>query len=774
MNYLRKMKGVDNPSQQQIHDAVTYLRQKRQQQQQAQQAQQNSQQPQPPLNAPSVSANRTNPPISAHPQHPPPIAIPSNTVTPPQPPGPPLPAPMIQSTFKAALDQSIRMSWKDLPQHLHLFQPESEGKALQVGLMKGMMGLGRVGGGRAVPPAAATVATAAAVVNGGVSDERKAGGGGSMEVSDRVKDLLSEKGSSKSGKKKDRDRDREKSRKDKRNKEDKKRRSNDISSPSPPPAAVLSTSDSQQEAKRPKLMSSASSKSLASVSSALPPLPPAQPPLPPAPSVTELSASHESWKRSTEGMMEQMRLMREGRTATLEDMRRKKEETERLMREREEDEVKIREMRRAVEEERRRFEDERRARKQQDDEEDALMRAVWKQEEWYMDMNVMRRKIMQLLQRHEALRVDEERVVELVTLGCQQYVKGVVEEMMRVKSRRREEEKERWRREGRVVEGADVLEEVKRRERLRAVEVERRLKEREKQRRRRLAEAGVIDEEDAAMEEKDGKADGMNRPTAPPPPPAPSRSKADDANKLTVADLVFVMERDGRLKRSERMWTVYGRLGLRMKDWPKEWQPAQSIQSKYVDVSAYNLSQTASSSFPFSTSVAVASDTGLAPETDEAAPTVTESSLLSPTFSESATGAVANDALLSPFSPAAPSPTTGVVDGDAVMQDESSSQQSFSLSQPSRQSSVTSLASSASASASPFPASFPVTSSQPTPSTPLSFDLQPNSHPSASSSSPLSTLSSSPPAAQLSAASDEGGGGVDEDFEAEVLRHFNE
>ena len=42
MNYLRKMKGIDNPSQQQIHDAVTYLRQKRQQQQQQAQQQNSS------------------------------------------------------------------------------------------------------------------------------------------------------------------------------------------------------------------------------------------------------------------------------------------------------------------------------------------------------------------------------------------------------------------------------------------------------------------------------------------------------------------------------------------------------------------------------------------------------------------------------------------------------------------------------------------------------------------------------------------------------------
>ena len=608
ISYLRKVKGVDNPSQQQIHEAVAFMRQVRQQkQQQAQQPQQPQQQGQQqtqPHNVPPASASRSNPPISAHPQHPPPIAIPPNTSSPPQPPGPPLPAPMIQATLKAALEQSIRMSWKDLPQHLHLFQPESEGKALQVGLMKGMMGLGRVSGGRAAPPVTATVATAAAIVNGGMGDERKAGGGGSTEVSERVRDLLSEK-SGKGSKKKDkeRDRDREKSKKDKRNKEDKKRRSNDISgSPAPTPATAVavSTSDAQQAAKRPKLNSSASSSSLASAASVPPPPPPPQPPLPSAPNVTDLSSSHETWKRSTDGMMDQLRMMREGRADTLQEMRRKKEETERLMREREEDEVKIREMRRAVEDERKSFDEERRARRQQDDEEDALMRAVWKEEEWYMDMNVMRRKVVQLLlHKHDALRLDDERVVELIALGCQQYVKGMVEEMVRVRSRRRDEEKDRWRREGRVVEGVDGLEEVKRRERLRAVEVEKRLKERERQRRRRLLEDGAIEDDGATMEDDnerpDDAMDGSNVPL--PPPPAPSRSKAGDANKLTVADLVFVMERDGRLRRSERMWTVYGRLGLRMKDWPKEWQPpAQSVQSTYVDVSSYGVSNAASSS----------------------------------------------------------------------------------------------------------------------------------------------------------------------------------
>ena len=801
-SYLRNNKGIEQPSQQQIQEAVTHLRAKRQQQQQAQQQQQQQQGQQQTPNAPPT--NRTNPPISAHPQHPPPITIPTNTAAvPPQPAGAPLPAPLIQSTLKAALDQSIRMSWKDLPQHLHLFQPESEGKSLQVGLMKGAMGLGRLSGSRAAaPPAAATVATAAAVVavngNSGASLERKESGG--MEVSERMRNLLggdkAAKGSKKKDKDKDKDKDREKKR-EKKSKEDKKRKTNDLSPPPTPTAAAAAAaaSDSQQAAKRPKLANNASSVSLASAASAQSaaplPAPPPPPPLPAGPNVAELVASHDAWKRSTEALLGQVQVARLEKADTLEEMRRRKEETERAMREREEDEVKIRTMRRTVEEERRRFEEEKRARKAQENEEDALMAAVWREEEWYLDMNVMRRKVTQLvLQRYDALRVDEERVVELIALGCQQYVKGVVEEMVRVKSARREEEKERWRHEGRAVEGVDGLEEVKRRERERAVLVDKRLKERERLRRKLLAADGAMDEDEMAVDADDEKASALDAP--PPPPRASARLKADDANKLTVADLVFVMERDGRLRRSERMWTVYGRLGLRMKDWPPEWQPpAQSVQSTYTDVSAYNAANVLDSS---------------------PVPPAAQPLLLSPTFTESAAGALGADALLSPFTPAAPSPHSGAVDGELPMQDEGSSQRSLSQSQPSRQSSSASLASASSSSlqaASPFPATSPSTqyasSAQPAPSTPL-FELQLNSQPSTSTSamSPLDEQPSSPTvpsseaaapaesvqasnttadsatAAAASAATDasgtggDGGAVADDDFEAELMRQFNE
>ena len=673
------------------------------------------------------------------------------------------------------------MSWKDLPQHLHLFQPESEGKALQIGLMKGMMGLGRVGGGRAavvasaatVSAAAAGVPTAAAVVNGGGGDERKAGGG--MEVSDRVRDLLSDKGS-KSGRKKDKDkdkdRDRDKSKKDKqRNKEDKKRqRSNDNSSPTPPP-----TTDTQPTApKRPKLTTSTSSSSLLTASTTSPtaahplpppPLPP-HPPLPPTPNIAELSTTHDTWKRSTDGMMEQLRGLREGRASGMDEMRRRKEETERLMREREEDEVKIREMRRAVEAERAKFDTEKRARKQLDDEEDELMRAVWKEEEWYMDMNVMRRKIVQLLlQQPDPLRVDEERVVELVALGCQQYVKGVVEELVRVKSRRREEEKERWQREGRVVEGVDGLEEVRRRERSRVIEVERVLKQRTKQQRRQLIAEGLLDDDDAAMDDGDSRTDAMddsNAPPLPPPPPAaPSRSRADDANKLTVADLMFVMERDGRLKRSERMWTMGGRVGLRIKDWPPQWQPpAQSVQSTYVDVSQYNVANNAASSSSSSLPAADA-DSALASDavTESAVPAAAgdavESALLSPAFSEPATAA--SDVLTSPFTPAVTLPSTGAADGDVGVQDESSSQQTLALSQPSRQSSAASLASQASATSAASAASYPANTTSSPASPSVVNDTVVGVLPSLESQSLDSQLHSSPPAVVSSSSLDAGG-----------------